>query len=92
MTARAAVFAVSEDAPRRLPRASLLRCPAVSETGVVLDVVETWIAIAELLADTFDKGSYIGTITLCALSGDEVLSVDKIIYLAIADVLPRLLG
>ena len=64
----------------------------VRKAGVVLDVVETWIAIAEFLADTLDEGSYIGTITLCAVSGDEVLSVDEIIYLAIADVLPCLLG
>jgi hypothetical protein len=92
MTARTAVFAVSDDAQRRPRRASFLSCPAVSEAGVILDVVETGIAIAEFLADTLDEGSYIGTITLSAVSGDEVLSVDEIIYLAIADVLPRLLG
>jgi hypothetical protein len=92
MTASATVFAVSDEAQRRPRRASLRPCPPVSEAGVVLDVVETWIAIAEFLTDTLDEGSYIGTITLCAVSGDEVLSVDKIIYLAIADVLPRFLG
>src|SRR6516165_7123143 len=73
-------------------RVSPLRSPAVSKAGVVFDTVETGIAVAELLADALDKGSYIGAIALCAVTGDEVLAVDKIIYIAIADVLPRVLG
>src|SRR5271155_5449833 len=92
MTASKTVFAVSDHAQRMPRRASLSRDPAVSEAGVVFDVVETWIAIAELLADTLDEGSYIGTIALCTVSGDEVFPVDAIINLAVADVLRRGLG
>src|SRR5438132_416846 len=91
MTASNAVFAVS-DHTQLAPRLALLWCgPAVPEAGVVFDEVEIGIAIAELLADTLDEGSYIGTIALRAVSGDKVLAVDKIINLAVADVLPRLI-
>src|ERR1700694_5326927 len=92
MTASNTVFAVS-DHTQPVLRGALLRCgPAVSETGVVFDVVEIGIAIAELLADTLDEGSYIGTIPLGAMPGDKVLAVDKIINLAVTNVLPCLFG
>jgi hypothetical protein len=55
-------------------------------------VVETWVDIAEFLADTFDEGAYIGTIPLGAVSGDEVFAVDQIVNLAVADILPCLFG
>src|SRR5207248_3710030 len=41
---------------------------------------------------TLDEGADIGTISLGAVSGDEVFPVDQIVNLAVADVLPGLLG
>src|ERR1700736_2231328 len=92
MTASNAVFAMSDHTQLARRRALLGCCPAVSEAGVVFDVAEIGIAIAELLADTLDEGSYIGAIPLCAVSGDKVLAMDKVVNLAIADVLPGLFG
>src|SRR5215469_18159022 len=66
--------------------------PAVSQADEVFDAVETGIGLVKFLADALDEGSDIGTIALCAGSGDEVLAVDEVINLAVADVLPRLLG
>src|SRR5262252_3227134 len=53
--ARNAVFAESENAQQSRGRVSVFRDPAVSETGVIFDMVETGVDIAELLADTFDR-------------------------------------
>src|ERR1700732_1066326 len=86
-TARNAVFAASDHVQRVRCRASVFRGPAVSETGVVFDVVETGVDITKLLADTLDEGAYIGAITLRAVPGDEILAVDEIVDLAVADVL-----
>jgi hypothetical protein len=84
--------AVSDHAQWIPRRVSPFGGPTVSKTGVIFDVVERGVDIAEFLADTLDEGSYIGTIPLCAVSGDKVLAMDKIINLAVADVLPRLIG
>src|SRR5271170_3606563 len=92
MTARRTVLPVSDHAQRSPPRHSLLCGPAVSKTGVVLDVVEMGVAVAELLADTLDEGADIGAVPLCSVPGDEILAVDEIIDLAVADVLPRFFG
>jgi hypothetical protein len=73
-------------------RVSLSRRPAVPEASIVFDLVETGIAVAELLADALDEGSYIGPIALIAVAGHEVLAVDEIINVAVANVLPHLLG
>src|SRR5215472_2937916 len=86
-TARSPVFAVSDDVQRTGCRVSVFRVPAVSETGVVIDVVETWVDIVELLADTLDEGAYIGAIPLRAVPRYEILAVDEIVDLAVADVL-----
>src|SRR5258708_26867657 len=85
-TARNAVFAVSDHAqgPRR--SVSVFRSPAVSEAGVVFDMVEPGVDVAELLADTLDKGTDIGAISFRAVPGDEILTVDQIIDLTVADV------
>ena len=55
-------------------------------------MVEIGIAVAELLADTLDEGTDIGAVPLCPVTGDEVLAVHEIIDLAIANVLPGVLG
>ena len=57
-----AVFAVSDHAQWMARRVSSFGGPSVSETGVVFDMVETGVDIAELLADTLDEGAYIGAI------------------------------
>src|ERR1700730_2417232 len=92
MTASNTVFAVSDQTHPDTRCALLSRGPAVSKAGIVFDVVETRIDIAELFADTLDESSYVGTITLRAVSGDEVLAVDEIINLPVADVLLGLFG
>jgi hypothetical protein len=76
MTARNAVFAVRDDAQPKLRRVSPFRNPAVSEAGVILDVVESGVDIAELLADTLDEGAYIGAISLRAVPGDKILTMN----------------
>jgi hypothetical protein len=86
-------WAALAEAARRTPRRICLsHCPAVPEAGVVFNLVKTGIAVAEFLADALHEGSYIGTIALCAVTGEEVLAADEIVNLAVADLLPRLLG
>src|SRR5438552_18918399 len=92
MTASNTVLAVSDQAHPATRCALLSSGPAVSEAGIVFDVVEIRIDIAELFADTLDEGSYISTITLRTVSGDEVLAVDEIINFAVADILLGLFG
>src|SRR6266446_2881493 len=92
MTASNTVLAVSDQAHPETRCALLSRDPTVSKAGIVFDVVEIRIDIAELFADTLDEGSYVGTITLHAMPGDEVLAVDEIINLPVADVLLGLFG
>src|SRR6266446_6870641 len=89
-TARNAVFAVSENAQRLRGRVSVFRDPAVSETGVIFDMVETRVDIAELLADTLDERAHIGAIPFRAVPGDEIFAVDEIVDLTVADVLAGL--
>src|SRR5690349_25154598 len=86
-TARKAVFAVSDHA-----QSKLIRDPAVSETGVVFDVDERGVDIAELLADALDEGAYIGAVTFRPVPGYEVLAMDQIINLTVADIVPGFLG
>src|SRR5690349_19728817 len=86
-TARNAVFAVSDQAQLKLVRA-----PAVSETGVVFDVVERGVDIAELFADALDEGAYIGAIAFRTVPGYEIFAVDQIIDLTVADILAGLFG
>src|ERR1700730_7089349 len=85
-TARNTVFAVSDHAQGIPRRVSIFRSPAVSEAGVVFDMVETGVDIAELLADTLDKGADIGAISFRAVPGDEILTVDQSIDLTVANV------
>src|SRR5207302_2107738 len=92
MTASNMVFAVSDQAHRAARCALFASGPAVSKAGVVFDVVEVRSAIAELLADTLDEGSYVGTIALRTVPGDEVLAVDEIIDFTVPDVLLGLFG
>src|SRR5271170_2679767 len=92
ITASNPVLMVSDQAQRRLRRDLVWSGPAVSKTGVVMDVVEIGVGVAEFLADTLDEGTDIGAVPLCPMTGDEVLAVHEIIDLAIADVLPCLLG
>src|SRR6476619_6423161 len=84
--ARNAVFAVSDHAQGIPRRVSVFRSPAVSEAGVVFDMVETGVDVAELLADTLDKGADIGAISFRAVPGNEILTVDQIIDLTVANV------
>src|SRR5271167_2333726 len=92
MTASTPVLAVRDHAQRRPRRDLVWSGPTVSKTGVVMDVVEIRVAVAELLADTLDEGTDIGAVPLCPMAGDEILAVYEIIDLAIADVLPCFLG
>src|SRR6516162_8973452 len=89
MTARNAVFAASDHVRRLRGHVSVFRGPAVSETGVVFDLVETGVNIAELLANTLDEGAYVGPIPFRAVPCDEILAVDKIIDFTVTDVLAR---
>src|SRR6516225_8321576 len=91
-TARNAIFAESDDVQRARRRVSGFRGPAVSETGVISNVVEIGIDIAELLADTLDEGAYIGAVPFRAVPGDKILAVDEIVDLAVANVLAPLFG
>src|SRR3954453_19573858 len=68
---------------------ALAGSPAVAETGVVMDVLELWIDITELLADTLDECTDIGAIPLRAVPRDEVLAVHQVVDLAVGDVLAR---
>src|SRR5487761_2345777 len=61
--------------------------PAVAESGVVVDVIELAIDIAELLADALYEGADVRPEALGAVAGGEVLAVDEIVDLAIADIL-----
>jgi hypothetical protein len=91
-TASSNVFAVSDHFQPILRRGSLLRVPAVSEAGIAFDVVETGVALAELLADAVSEGMDIGTIASPSLAGEEAFAVDGIVDLPVADILSRLLG
>src|SRR5689334_19335160 len=86
---RNAVFAVSDHAQGMPRRGSVVAGPAISKTGVILDVVETGVNIAELLADALDEGAYISAIPLQAVSGNKIFAVDQIVDLAIPDVAAR---
>src|SRR5438105_433556 len=88
MIVSSAILALSDRAQRTRRRRSRLWSPAVSKTGIIFDVVEIGIAFAELLADTLDEGPDIGAIPLFAVTGDEILAVDEVVDLAIADILP----
>src|SRR5579884_3097280 len=84
MTASSAVFAVSDhiQSNRRL----VLRDPAVSEAGVIFDMVEAGIAVAELLANALDKGADVGAVALGSVTGNEVLAVDEVVDFTISDI------
>src|SRR6516225_1493138 len=92
ITARNAVFVVSDHVQRERCRVSVFRRPAVPETSVIFDMVETGVNIAELLANSFDEGAYIVAIPVRAVSRDEILAVDEIVNLAVADVLACFFG
>src|SRR5215468_727383 len=86
-TARNAVFAESENAQRLRGRVSVFRDPAVSETGVIFDMVKTEVDIAEFLADTLDNRAQMGAIPFRPVPGDEILAVNEVVDLTEADVL-----
>ena len=86
---RNVVFAVSDDAQEPPRRLSIVGGPAISETGVVFDMVETGVNIAELLADALDEGAYISAIPLQAVSGNKIFTVDQIVDLTVPDVATR---
>src|SRR3954447_15914563 len=74
--------------PRDCPPASVVvGSPAVAETGVVLDGVDSGIDIAELLAYALDERADVRPISLIAVSGDEVLAVHEVVDLAVRDIL-----
>src|SRR5215469_102191 len=83
------IFAVSDRAQCKLRRLSVICDPSVPKTGIISDMVEARVDFAEFLADTFDEGAYVGAISLRAVSGNEVFSMNQIIDLTIADVLYR---
>src|SRR5215469_13904266 len=92
MIASSHAFVVSDDAQLMPRRTSLLRSPAVSETGIVFDAVEATVDFAELPADTLDKGAYIGAIPLRAVPRNKIFAVDEIVDLAVAEILVCSLG
>src|SRR5258706_645748 len=61
--------------------------PAVSEAGIVVDLLERGIHVAEFLPDAFDEGAHIGAEADLALAGREARSVHDVVKLAIADIL-----
>src|SRR5882724_4085223 len=66
--------------------------PAVTEAGVVVDLVKTGIDISELLADAFDESADVGAIAVRAAAGEEILPVHEVVELAVGDILAGLQG
>src|SRR5580658_1151271 len=60
--------------------------PAVTEAGIVVDLIEFRVEIAELLADALDEGTDIGAIAFVAIAGHEVLAMHQVVDLTIADI------
>src|SRR5487761_1648056 len=96
MSARTATLAASERTKRQRGRyggaasGAVVLCagnPAVAKSGVVVDVIELAIDIAELLADALYESANVRPEALGAVAGSEVLAVDEIVDLAVADIL-----
>src|SRR5580658_5113665 len=66
-----------------------LRDPSIAETGIIADAIEIGIDLPEFFPDALDESPNIGTVSLGAIAGDEILPMDQIIYIAIRHVLPR---
>src|SRR3989304_6183288 len=81
------------DSSRRLtdisPAFADVVVPAIPEAGVVLDVGERVVHRPELLADALDEGAHVRPVALFARTRDEILAVDEIVDLAVADILSR---
>src|SRR5918911_2481645 len=61
--------------------------PAVTETGVVVDMFEIRVDIAEFLADALDEGANVRSVSFGAVAGHEVLAVHQVVDFAVGDVL-----
>jgi hypothetical protein len=57
--------------------------PAVSEAGVVLDLVKGGVAGAELVADALDRRPYVRPKAIIAASGDEAFVAQAVVDRAI---------
>src|SRR5579875_51498 len=91
MTASSAVFVVSDHIqPNR--RRSILGDPAVPEAGVIFDMVEIGIAVAELLSDALDEGADVGAVSLWSVAGNKVFAVDEVVDFTISDIAAGPLG
>src|SRR5262245_2394443 len=74
---------------RRFRTSTAIRiAPAVTKPWIVLDCGKRWINVAEFLPDALDEGAHIGAEADLAFAGGEARTVDDVIELAIADVLP----
>src|ERR1051325_8351664 len=85
ITASTAVFARS-DRSRQTKPTLLVRDPAVTETGIVLDLGKFGIDLPERLADALHQAAHIGAITLLAVAGNEILAVHEVVDLAVPDI------
>src|SRR3978361_308378 len=61
--------------------------PRVTETGVVMDVLELGIDISELLANALDERPHVGAEAFGTIAGDEILAMHQVVDLAVRDVL-----
>src|ERR1700687_528875 len=72
----------------RLRTSATIRvAPAVSEAGIVVDLLERGIDVAEFLPDALDEGAHIGAEAYFALAGREPGAMHDVVKLAITDIL-----
>src|SRR5258708_29685717 len=69
--------------PAGVPRALGWLAPAVSEAGVVLDLVEGGVAGVELVADALDRRPHIRPIAILPSPGDEAFGAQAVVEGAI---------
>src|SRR5208282_827450 len=92
ITTRAKILAANErqscsSRPTALRTFARRLAPAVPVAGIVFDLVEGGIHLAELLANTLHEGAHVRAVTLDAVARDETRSVHEIVEIAVTHVL-----
>src|SRR5690349_3455288 len=62
--------------------------PTIAEARIVLDVLECGVDVAEFLPDALDEGADVGAESDLAFAGREPDTMDNVVELAVADILP----